>query len=195
MHFVSVLKKQGIATIILNRGKVNALNGEVVNQIRAALSESEADSDTRAVIFKGKGNFFSFGFDVPEFLSYSRDKFTRYLKNFTKLLTQIYLSPKPVVASLNGHTMAGGCMLALACDKRVMVTGRARISLNEITFGSSVLVGSTEMLRACAWHANARKSCIPGHAGATEILYSGDMYSAEQAKILGLVGWKWPGSP
>ncbi len=65
----------------------------------------------------------------------------RYRRGYCHDLTY----PKPVVAALNGHTIAGGCMLALACDYRIMNTGRAKISLNEITFGASVLAGGTEI--------------------------------------------------
>jgi len=84
--------------------------------------------------------------------------------------------PKPIVAALNGHTIAGGCMLAIACDYRLMVSGKAKISLNEITFGSSVFAGSAEMLKYCVGQRNAQS-----------ILYSGSMYSAEEALGLGLV--------
>ncbi len=176
MNFVEVSKNEGIATLTLCRGKVNALTGAVVDQITEALKKNEKDPDIRAVILTGKGPFFSFGFDVPEFLSYSKDEFSDYLKKFTGLLSYMFLYPKPIVAALNGHTMAGGCMLSLACDQRIMSAGRSKISLNEISFGSSVLAGSMEMLRACA-----------GNANAMEILYSGAMYSAEQAQTFGLV--------
>lgn len=67
-------------------------------------------------------------------------------------------------------------MIATSCDYRIMATGKARISLNEITFGSSVFAGSVEMLKACV-----------GGRNAESVLYSGSMYSAEEALILGLV--------
>jgi 3,2-trans-enoyl-CoA isomerase len=69
-----------------------------------------------AVILTGSGKFFSFGFDIPEFLAITKEEFTEYLANFTDLYTYLFLYSKPVIAALNGHTMAGGCMLALACD-------------------------------------------------------------------------------
>ncbi|UCD91049.1 MAG: enoyl-CoA hydratase/isomerase family protein, partial [Desulfobacterales bacterium] len=108
--------------------------------------------------------------------SYSEQNFADFLNQFTRLYTYMFLYPKPIVAALNGHAIAGGCMLALACDYRVMVSGRAKISLNEISFGSSVFAGSTEMLRFCV-----------GNRNATEVLYSGAMYTAEEAKVLGLI--------
>jgi Delta3-Delta2-enoyl-CoA isomerase len=176
MEFVISQKGDGISTLTLNRGKVNALNGAVVDQLRALLKTLESDREARSVVLTGSGKFFSFGFDIPEFLSFTKEQFTDYLINFTDLYKYLFLYPKPVVAALNGHTIAGGCMLALACDYRVIVSGKAKISLNEIGFGSSVFAGSAEMLRFWA-----------GSANATNILYSGAMYTAEEAKSLGLV--------
>ena len=113
---------------------------------------------------------------MTEFLSFSKAAFTRYLTAFTDLYTYLFTYPKPVVAALNGHTIAGGCMLALACDYRLMVVGKAKISLNEITFGASVFAGTTEMLRF-----------LIGSAKTSDVLYSGGMFSAEEAMDLGLV--------
>jgi len=155
---------------------VNALNGIVVDELRERLKVLEVGQDVKALVLTGYGNFFSFGFDIPEFLSFTKAEFTNFLANFTDLYTYLFLYPKPVVAALNGHTIAGGCMLALACDSRLMAAGKGKISLNEIDFGSSVFAGSTAMLRF--WI---------GSASATKVLYSGAMYSAEEAMSLGLV--------
>lgn len=176
MNFLTVETRQKIATVVLKRGKVNALNGEVVDELRKCLGALEVDQNINAVVLTGYGKFFSFGFDIPEFLSFTKEKFTKYLINFTDLYAYLFLYPKPVVAALNGHTIAGGCMLALACDNRVMADGKGKISLNEIAFGSMVFAGSTEMLRFWV-----------GSANATKVLYSGAMYSAEDAMRVGLV--------
>ena len=176
MHFVKVEIGGGIATVALSRGKVNAINQTVVDELRQCLETLAVDRDLKAVVLTGRGKFFSFGFDVTEFLSYTKVEFAGYLTAFTDLYTYLFTYPKPVVAALNGHTIAGGCMLALACDYRLMVTGKSKISLNEITFGASVFAGSTEMLRFCI-----------GSAKATDVLFSGAMYSAEEAMALGLV--------
>ncbi|MFH0995486.1 MAG: enoyl-CoA hydratase/isomerase family protein [Pseudomonadota bacterium] len=176
MDFFEVQKNKGIATLKLTRGKVNALNGTMVDQMRELLKALESDLEVKSIVITGAGKFFSFGFDIPEFLSFTKEQFTEYLINFADLYTYIFLYPKPVVAALNGHTIAGGCMLALACDYRVIVAEKAKISLNEIGFGSSVFAGSTEILRFWV-----------GSAKATEVLFSGAMYSAEEAKAMGLV--------
>jgi enoyl-CoA hydratase/carnithine racemase len=148
----------------------------MIEEIGSCLKELESDASVGAIVFCGTGKFFSFGFDIPGFLSYSKDEFLGYLRKFTSLYTWLYLFPKPVVAALNGHTIAGGCMLALACDRRIMTSGKARISLNEITFGSSVFAGSVEMLRH-----------LVGQKNAELILCSGAMYSAQEAHRLGLI--------
>ena len=176
MSFVTTRNDGSIATVTLDRGKVNAIVGEVVDELRDQLRVLESDPEVSAVILTGAGKFFSFGFDIPSFLSFSKEAFTSFLENFTDLCAYLYLYPKPVVAALNGHTVAGGCMLAIGCDHRVMVSGNAKISLNEITFGASVFSGACEMLR---FHV--------GSAAATRVLYSGAMYVAEDALEIGLI--------
>ena len=176
MSFIRVLKDGEIATVTLSRGKVNALNEPMVEEITKSFEDLATDNEVKSIIFTGSGKFFSFGFDVPEFLSYPKNDFLRYLEKFTNLYTYVFTFPKPIVAALNGHTIAGGCMLATACDFRLMVTGKAKISLNEITFGAAVFAGSAEMLRYCVGSGNAQS-----------ILYSGAMYSAQEALQLGLV--------
>ncbi len=176
MSFVHVSIDGEIATVTLSRGKVNALNEPMVEEITKSFEDLATDNEVKSIIFTGSGKFFSFGFDVPEFLSYPKNDFIRYLEKFTRLYTALFCFPKPVVAALNGHTIAGGCMLATACDLRLMVTGKARISLNEITFGAPVPAGTLEMLKYCVGSRNAQS-----------IVYSGAMYSAEEAFQLGLV--------
>jgi Delta3-Delta2-enoyl-CoA isomerase len=176
MEFVRLQENDGIATLTLARGKVNAINGAVVDELREQLKSLEHDHEVKSIILTGAGKFFSFGFDVPEFLSFDKAQFARFLTGFTDFYTYLFTYPKPVVAALNGHTIAGGCMLALACDYRVMATGKGRIALNELSFGASVFAGITEMLRFTV-----------GSANATRVLYWGSMYSPEEAKSIGLI--------
>ena len=176
MDFIQLSTNDGIAEARLKRGKVNALNEQVVDEISVCLQRLAADPGIRAVILTGDGSFFSFGFDIPEFLSYPQESFSSFLKRFTGLYTYLFTYPKPVVAALNGHAIAGGCMLALACDYRVMVSGKAKISLNEVTFGSSVFAGSVAMLKF-----------LVGGKNAQAVLYDAKMYSAETAAQLGMI--------
>ncbi|HTZ39258.1 MAG TPA: enoyl-CoA hydratase/isomerase family protein [Syntrophales bacterium] len=176
MEYISRTVHEGIATVVIRRGKVNAFNDAVIGEMSRTFGELAREPSVRAVILTGTGKFFSFGFDIPQFLGYNKEQFTRYLTNFTGLYREIFLYPKPVIAALNGHTIAGACMIATSCDYRVMVSGKARISLNEINFGSSVFAGSVEMLKL-----------LVGHRNAESVLYSGAMFSAEEALRMGLV--------
>lgn len=176
MTFVHLDIHEGLATVRLERGKVNALNEQVVDELADCLRALESDAAVRGVLLTGTGKFFSFGFDIPEFLGVSKEEFAGYLRKFTALYRDLFVHPRPVVAALNGHTVAGGCMLATACDARVMVKENAKIGLNEIGFGSSVFAGSLELLRF--WVGDRR---------AQEVVYGGALYTAEQALALGLV--------
>ena len=176
MDFVELKVAQGLATVTLNRGKVNALNEPSVEQLRDVFNRLEKDPVIDAVVLTGQGKFFSFGFDIPEFLSYNREAFRRFLTKFSRLYTNLFLFPKPLIAGINGHAIAGGCMLTTCCDRRLMVSGKAKISLNEIGFGSSVFAGSVEMLKFWV-----------GSKHASEMLHHGKMYSADEAARIGLV--------
>jgi 3,2-trans-enoyl-CoA isomerase len=176
MQYVQYTNDQGIVTVRLSRGKVNALNETVIDEMTGCFKELAVDAGVRAVILTGTGKFFTFGFDIPEFLSYPKESFIRYLTKFTDFYTYLFLYPKPVVAALNGHTIAGGCMLAIACDYRIMVSGKAKIALNEINFGSSLFSGSIEMMKLLLGQKNAERAA-----------YTGAMYSADEAYRIGLI--------
>jgi len=176
MTFVHLDIREGLATVRLERGKVNALNEQVVDELASCLRGLETDPAVRGVLLTGTGKFFSFGFDIPEFLDMPKEAFTGYLRKFATLYRELFVHPRPVVAALNGHTVAGGCMLATACDVRVMARENAKIGLNEVGFGSSLFAGSLELLRF--WVGDRR---------AQEIVYGGALYTAEQALDLGLV--------
>jgi 3,2-trans-enoyl-CoA isomerase len=176
MNPVQVSKENGITTITMSRGKVNAINETFVDELGAVFNALAADTDTKAVILTGAGKFFSFGFDIPELFNYSRNDFIRYLRKFSALYTQMFLFPKPVIAAINGHATAGGCILALTCDFRIMVTGKARIALNELNIGVAIVAGCVAMLKTSVGERNAEK-----------VLLTGAMYTAEEAKCIGLV--------
>jgi Delta3-Delta2-enoyl-CoA isomerase len=176
MNNVNAIIKLPTATLTLSRGKVNAINPELTAELLAQLKALEADPSVKAVILTGAGKFFSFGFDLPEMMDWPRAEFGKFIHQFSDLLTYMFLYPKPLIAAVNGHATGGGCMLAVACDHRVMVQGKAKIALNEVNFGASVFAGSVEMLRF--W---------TGSKDAWKILSTGAMFVAEEAKEMGLV--------
>jgi enoyl-CoA hydratase/carnithine racemase len=176
MSFVVSSKSDGIAAVRIDRGKVNALNVTVISELHEVFRGLETDDSVRSVILRGTGSFFSFGFDIPECLSYSKNEFEGYVDAFTEFYRYLFRFPKPVVAALSGHAVGGGCVLAIACDHRLMIEGKAKIALHEIGFGLSVFAGVTAILVYCI-----------GSKKAQELLFSGRMYSAREALQIGLV--------
>lgn len=176
MGHVHVSIEEQVAEVRLERGKVNALNEEVVVELGESLRRLAGDPAVSSIVLTGTGKFFSFGFDIPGFLGHSQDAFLAYLRRFAALYRDLFAYPKPLVGALNGHAVAGGCMLALACDARLMAAGKGKIGLNEIAFGSSLFAGGVEMLRY-----------LVGERNAERIALSGSMYAPEEALALGLI--------
>lgn len=176
MGYTEIYNVKGTTTVTLNRPKVNALNEPFVDELKTVFGELRTDENTDTVILTGEGSFFSFGFDIPEFLDYKKEDFHEYVLKFSELVRDMFIFPKPVIAALNGHTVAGGCILALGCDYRVMAAGKAKIALNELTFGSTVFTSIVEMLRYAVGSRNSQY-----------LLYTGKMHSAEEAMSLGLI--------
>ena len=79
MSFLAIDRDGPVAIVTLQRGKVNPLNEPLVEELTQQLSRLESDGDVRAIILTGRGKFFSFGFDIPELMSYSKDDFVRWL--------------------------------------------------------------------------------------------------------------------
>jgi enoyl-CoA hydratase len=176
MKYVGLTVSGRLATVTLKRPKVNAINEEMVAELHSAFREAESDGSVRAVILTGSGSFFSFGFDIPGFMDVPKDEFQIFVTAFSGLVRYIFSFPKPVVAGLNGHAVAGGCVLALACDRRVMISGKPKIALNELSIGAPVFTSIAEMLKLATGSRNAQG-----------LLYSGRMCPAEDALALGLV--------
>ncbi|MCP4295547.1 MAG: enoyl-CoA hydratase/isomerase family protein [Proteobacteria bacterium] len=176
MDYINSKSSGGITTLEMNRGKVNALNEILLKELSDEITRLEKDDDTQAIIITGEGKFFSFGFDIPEIYKYDKTRFTDYIINFTKLFSKIFIYPKPIIAALNGHTIAGGCVLAIACDQRIMADNNSKISMNELSFGSSVMTGIVEILRFATGGQNASK-----------ILLSGEMFTAQNALEMNLI--------
>src|SRR5262249_38956385 len=162
MSNIRVEHRDGIATVHLSRGKVNALIPEMVDELRVAFRELAARQDVAGVVLTGDGAFFSFGFDVPALYDLTPAAFLAFLRSFAALYTELFELPKPLVAALNGHAAAGGCMLALTAGGRGMAEGRGRMGLNEVAFGSSLFAGSVEMLRFVAGDAAASRAALGG---------------------------------
>jgi len=176
MSSVKVSISDNVGVITLARDKVNAINESLLDDIDIELDRLESDPDLCAVVLTGRDRFFSFGFDVPELLTLSQEGLRRFLTKHTALLLRLFTFGRPVIAAVNGHATAGGCMLVMACDYRIAAQGNGKVGLNEIDLGVSVFGGSAEMLRYWVGNRNAEL-----------ILTDGTFYSMGQAKELGMI--------
>jgi enoyl-CoA hydratase/carnithine racemase len=124
-----------IRELRLARPPVNALNPALVRLLREALAAAERTDTCRAVVLSGQPGMFSAGLDVRELGGFDADRLAAFVDEFFALQRAIAASTRPVVAAITGHCPAGGTVLALHCDHRIMARGAYGIGLNEVQVG------------------------------------------------------------
>ncbi|WP_121811056.1 enoyl-CoA hydratase/isomerase family protein [Mucilaginibacter kameinonensis] len=124
-----------LVTILLNRGRSNAINHEMVKELDACIKTLESDDNVGGVILTGKEGFFSSGIDLIEAYDYNEEQSRQFWIDFLALQNTLATFRKPIVAAISGHSPAGGCVLAICCDYRIMAEGAFIIGLNEVPVG------------------------------------------------------------
>lgn len=164
-----------IREVRLARPPVNALDPGLVDTLLRALDDTFA-SRTRAVVLSGQPGMFSAGLDVPALLRLDREQIARFWVAFLALQKRIAASPVPVIAAITGHCPAGGTVLTLYCDHRVIARGSFRMGLNEVQVG---LCAGPIIHRAFERLVGARN--------AARLLVHGALLGPEEALAAGLV--------
>lgn len=165
----------GVEELRLARPPVNALDPKLVHELRAAVLEA-AGRDARVLVLSGSPGIFSGGLDVPALLELEPAAMEEFLGEFFALMRALAASPLPIVAAITGHAPAGGAVLAIFCDDRVMAEGEFQIGLNEVRVGLSlpaVIASALEL--------------VVGPRQALRLGVSGLMSSAAEALRIGLV--------
>jgi enoyl-CoA hydratase len=121
--------------IRFDRPPVNAITVDTARELGGALEAAERMPAGKAVVMTGTGTCFSAGLDLKVVPTYSPDEQREMLRTVNRLIGALYALPRPVVAAVNGHAMAGGLVLALACDVRVCTSAPCRIALTEVNVG------------------------------------------------------------
>jgi enoyl-CoA hydratase len=124
----------GIAVLTMMHGKANALDVEFCNAM-ADLFTDLRQSGTKAVVITGQGKIFSAGVDLKRLSDGGADYVRQFLPALHRLFEAVFFYPKPVVAAVNGHAIAGGCVLACCADRRIMARNVGRIGVTEILVG------------------------------------------------------------
>lgn len=172
---ISIADHGPIRMLRLSRAPVNALDPALCSALRAAIVQS-VDDGVGGIVLAGGQKVFSAGLDVPHLLSLQRDALTDAWQGFFDVARALAACPVPVVAAIAGHAPAGGCVLALCCDYRVMAAGPYRIGLNETQVGLAVPVGIMRLLQR-----------VVGQYRAERLLVAGELVDGERALAIGLV--------
>lgn len=135
----------GLANVRLEGEHGNAINARLLEGLIGAASEA-SDQGVRGVLLTARGKLFCPGLDLVELLDHDRAAMRTFMRRFAECLEAWYVVPKPLVAAISGHALAGGCILALLADLRVLRTG-ALIGLNEVKVGLPLPYGVAIMLR------------------------------------------------
>lgn len=179
---VETLTHGPIAELRLARAPVNALNPALCVDLRHALAAS-LEAGARGIVLSGGPKVFSAGLDVPYLLSLGDDRtaLTDAWRGFFDTAMALATCPVPVVAAMSGHAPAGGCVLALCCDYRIMTAGPDperpfHIGLNETQVGLVVPQGIQRLMQR-----------VVGRHRAERMLLIGEMVDAQRALAIGLV--------
>jgi enoyl-CoA hydratase len=169
-----------IAILRLAHGKVSAMDIELGEALTRELTDAAA-APIRAVIVTGSGSSFSAGVDLFRVINEGAEYGRRFLPVLDRFLRAAVTLPKPTVAAINGHAIAGGCILAACCDHRIMVEGSGRIGIPELAVGVPFPALPLQIMAARLSDAALR-----------DLVFSGRTVLIDEAKTLGLIDEKCP---
>ena len=170
----------GVRVLKLAHGKVSALDIELGEALVRELQDAAA-APIRAVIVTGSGSSFSAGVDLFRVVNDGPEYGRRFLPVLDAFLRAALTLPKPVVAAVNGHAIAGGCILAAACDHRIMVEGTGRIGIPELAVGVPFPALPLQIMAARLSDTVLR-----------DLVFTARTVQVDEAKALGLVDEKCP---
>lgn len=173
-EFVRLEVADGVGTLRLDRPKMNALNQQVQEEIRALAGEASLRDDVKAVVLWGGDRVFAAGADIKEMADMSYPDMVKRSVGLTSAFTAVARIPKPVVAAVNGYALGGGCELTLCADFRI-AADNAVFGQPEVLLGIIPGAGGTQRL-----------SRLVGPSRAKDIIFSGRFVDAEEALRIGL---------
>jgi enoyl-CoA hydratase/carnithine racemase len=170
-------RQDQVGILYVDTDRNNAINDEFIREAHQLMDEAEHDPGIRALLVTSTHKtIFCPGVDLPSLIGRSAPEMRRFYEALTGIVRRKVAYPKPEVYALNGHTIAGGCMMALAGDHRVMANGRFTLGLMEIDVGLAAPIGVVEMIRH-----------FVGGRVTERMLFSGERFTPERALALGLV--------
>jgi enoyl-CoA hydratase/carnithine racemase len=174
-EFVRLEVDEGVATLRLDRPKMNALNATMQEEIRAAATEASEREDVKAVVVYGGERVFAAGADIKEMADMSYVDMVERSGKLQSAFSSVAAIPKPVVAAVTGYALGGGCELALCADVR-FAADDAVLGQPEILLGIIPGAGGTQRLTR-----------LVGPSRAKDIIFTGRFVQADEALAIGLV--------
>lgn len=162
-----------IVTLRLAHGKASALDVEL---FEAFGRELEAAADARALVLTGTGSIFSAGVDLFRITDGGDEYVRRFVPMLNDFVRRLFTFPRPVVAAANGHAIAGGGVMVLACDYRLMAEGKGRIGMPELLVGVPLPAAVLEAVRFAVSRERVQS-----------VLFTGRTFSPAEALAAGLV--------
>jgi enoyl-CoA hydratase/carnithine racemase len=172
------VRRDGPVAIVQMRTGENRFNPPFIAELMGALDEAEHADEPTALVLTGDGKFFSNGLDLAWMSGEGRARAGEVLSGMLGIFARLLGSPIPTVAAINGHAFAGGAMLALACDFRLMRTDRGFFCIPEIDLGLPLHPGMAALIQA-------RLPKLAAH----EAIVTGKRYSGEEAQARGIVDY------
>jgi enoyl-CoA hydratase len=163
----------GTAEIQLDDGKANVMSTDWFRSLGALLDRAEKE-EARAVLFRGRPGMFSGGLNMKWLPTLRGDEARELVETFSDTLLRVWRLPIPTVAAITGHAVAGGCVLASACDQRFAVDGPYRIQMNEVLAGMAIPT----------WAATICQSAFPVPQ-VNDLLLLGRPFSPKEALAIG----------
>lgn len=164
-----------VAVLTMEHGKANAVDTDLFTDLNRALDDVE-NSSARAVVLTGTGSMFSAGVDLFRLLEEGPPYIEAFLPQLSASIRRLFTYPLPMVAAINGHAIAGGCILAAACDRRVMNREKGTIGVTELSVGVPFPAAALETLRFLLPERHVQS-----------LVYSGRTLGAAEAQAIGLV--------
>ncbi len=164
METLRLEQKGNYVIVHLDRGKVNAINAQLVAEIRTTFEELTEDSAVEGVVLAGKPHYFSAGLDLIELYQYDETQIREFLIAFGMMHIELALFPKPLVCAITGHCPAGGCVIAVTADHRVMVNDdKYTIGLNEVAVNVQITENLVEAYSFWLGRSLAHKYVLSGY--------------------------------
>lgn len=171
-----------IAIVKLDRDVTNAIHGELLNNLSTTMKSLASDGNVQGVVLTSANDkFFSIGLDIPLLFGFDEAQFRSFYHQFNEVCVELLRFPKPLVAALRGHAIAGGYILGLCCDYRLIAEGRKLVGLNEIKLGVPVPYVADCMLRT-----------LIGFSRARQVMDHGAFYEPYDARNINLVDEIYP---